>query len=91
MQTVDQQLQAPLQCLARMKPNQQVIALVIVFSMVFQASAQDAPKPLEPSTKHFADVIDIAPWGMAGPDGRPRGIYSTIFSQFVAADRKLTT
>jgi ABC-type amino acid transport substrate-binding protein len=56
------------------------------FAMTFwalagHAGAQDAIKIDEPSGPLYADVIDIAPWGRAGPDGRPAGVYASVFKR----------
>lgn len=33
------------------------------------------------SSKRIADVIEIAPWGLAGSDGQPKGVYTAIFKR----------
>jgi hypothetical protein len=55
--------------------------ITVLAGLSATASAQDVPKTADMVTPLYADVIDIAPWGRTGPDGRPAGVYATLFKR----------
>ena len=55
-----------------------VLSVCLMAPSVF---AQDTAVSSNVIQKRIADVIDIAPWGFAGPDGQPAGVYTRIFKR----------
>ena len=53
-----------------------VLAVCLMAPSVF---AQDSAVNGNAVQKRIADVIDIAPWGFAGADGQPAGVYTHVF------------
>ena len=45
------------------------------------AKAQDVGSSTSSRAPLVADVIDVAPWGIAGPDGKPAGVYAAVFKR----------
>ena len=59
-------------------------ARYVIAGVLWLASAgfaQEAALPAGLGTKMIADVIDIAPWGLAGSNGQPKGVYTDIFKR----------
>lgn len=57
---------------------------LVVMGVLWLASPGFAQEPASlpgVGTKKFADIIDIAPWGLAGSDGKPKGVYTVIFKR----------
>ena len=63
--------------------NRNSLATAVGASLIAISSAfaQNTPTGSEASGAMIADIIDIAPWGLAGADGKPAGIYPNIFKR----------
>lgn len=55
--------------------------VAVVLWLASSAFAQEASPPTAMGAKKFANIIDIAPWGLAGSDGQPKGVYTAIFKR----------
>ncbi len=64
-----------------MKLNRFLAALFFLGALAPNVYAQGATNRTDTSAKMIADIIDIAPWGMNGADGKPAGIYPNIFKR----------